>query len=128
MQDGELLDQDEQCLVYVGVHGKLTPPADVREDLSEMNFACYGQLANKTIVIKEQFTYVGIIFQTTHRNIFVGHYMNKASKARVIGHAILGVESMVGRLPPAEGRKLYMGHIDPHLTGGCEIAIDVDPP
>lgn len=79
------------------------------------------------VTVTEKVTYVGVTFQTTHKNIFAEHYTTKASKARGIGHAILGVESMVGCLPPWEGRKLYMGRVDPHLVSGCEVCLDVDP-
>lgn len=78
--------------------------------------------------ISDRFTYVGITFQTTHRNIFAAHYEGKAQKARVVGNAILGVESMIGNLPPRIGAKLYMARVDPHLVGGCEVILDVDPP
>lgn len=83
---------------------------------------------HKEVVIKDRFTYVGITFQSTHKNIFAAHYTEKAGKGRVISNAILGVESMTGSLPPLQGKKLYMARVDPHLVGGCEVAIDVDPP
>jgi hypothetical protein len=66
-------------------------------------------------------------FQSTHAKIFASHYSTKASKAWVIGHAILGVEFMIGSLPPYKGHKLYMARVDPHLTGGCEVVLDVHP-
>ncbi|KAF8879476.1 hypothetical protein BD779DRAFT_1649417, partial [Infundibulicybe gibba] len=71
-------------------------------------------------------TYVGLTLCSTTRNIFAEHYSNKASKTRAIGNTILGLESMIGTLPPWEGKKLYMSLMDPHLTHGCEIALDVD--
>jgi ribonuclease HI len=83
----------------------------------------FGDAAVKVV---ERFTYVGVTFQTTHANVFASHYSTKASKARVIGHAILGVESMIGSLPPLESRKLYMARVDPHLISGCEVTLDVD--
>ena len=82
---------------------------------------------NTVLEVVPKLTYVGITFQSTHAEIFASHYSTKASKARVIGHAILGVESMIGSLPPYEGHKLYMARVDPHLTGGCKVVLDVHP-
>ncbi|KAJ7887840.1 hypothetical protein B0H14DRAFT_3430461 [Mycena olivaceomarginata] len=31
----------------------------------------------------------------------------------------------IGCLPPPQGIQLYMARIDPHLTFGCEVALDV---
>ncbi|KAJ6450210.1 hypothetical protein C8R47DRAFT_998968 [Mycena vitilis] len=72
------------------------------------------------------FCYVGVTFQSTHRNIFKSHYIAKASKARKSGFAVLGIESFIGELPPKDSRLLYMGCVDSHLTSGADIIIDID--
>jgi hypothetical protein len=74
----------------------------------------------------EHFKYVGVYFTSTTRNIFAEHYHQKASKARRIANAAFAVESMVGCLPPKEGLQIYMARIDPLLTFGCEVVLDVD--
>jgi hypothetical protein len=51
----------------------------------------------------------------------------KASKVRAIGNLVFGMESSVGILPPSEGKVLYMSLLDPHLTHGAEISLDIDP-
>ncbi|KAJ7230887.1 hypothetical protein C8J57DRAFT_996420, partial [Mycena rebaudengoi] len=32
----------------------------------------------------------------------------------------------IGCLPPADGIRLYMARVDPHLTFGCEVCLDTD--
>jgi hypothetical protein len=70
--------------------------------------------------------YVGFNLNFTKRNIFEDHYEKKASKAREIANTLLGLKSMVGVLPPWEARGVYMALMDPHLTHGCEVSLDVD--
>ncbi|KAJ7730085.1 hypothetical protein DFH07DRAFT_781735 [Mycena maculata] len=72
------------------------------------------------------FCYVGITFQSTHKNVFFSHYTSKASMAHRSGHAVLGIEAYISNLPPKEGRLLYMACIDPHLMSGADVIIDVD--
>ncbi|KII84391.1 hypothetical protein PLICRDRAFT_95362 [Plicaturopsis crispa FD-325 SS-3] len=43
-----------------------------------------------------------------------------------MSHGIFSLDSRVGSLPPFEGRQLYMARVDPHLTFGCEVILDVD--
>jgi len=40
----------------------------------------------------------------------------------------VALQSVIGKLPPWELRKLYMALIDPHLTHGAEICLDINPP
>ncbi|KAJ7702820.1 hypothetical protein B0H17DRAFT_1043081, partial [Mycena rosella] len=80
-----------------------------------------------TVTIVKTAKYVGFNLNSTKRNIFEDHYLTKASKARSIAGTLLGLESMVGTLPVWEARKLYMALVDPHLTHGCEVSLDVDP-
>ncbi|KAJ7461967.1 hypothetical protein FB451DRAFT_1180972 [Mycena latifolia] len=49
-----------------------------------------------------------------------------ASKARSVSYATFSVGSFVGTLPPREGLLLYKAHVDPHLTLGCKVVLDVD--
>jgi hypothetical protein len=44
--------------------------------------------------------YVGFNLNSTKRNIFEDHYKKKASKAWAVANTLLGLESMVGTLPP----------------------------
>ncbi|KAF8210727.1 hypothetical protein K438DRAFT_1569988, partial [Mycena galopus ATCC 62051] len=78
------------------------------------------------IELVEKYKYVGIWFTSTSRLIFSHHYTLKASKARSISYATFSVDSFVGVLPPREGLMLYKARVDPHLTSGCEVVLDVD--
>lgn len=66
------------------------------------------------------------MFVSTDRDIFTDHYSIKL-KARRIVNVTCGVESMVGNLPPWGCKHLYMACLDPHLTYGCEVTLDVEP-
>lgn len=87
-------------------------------------------LGSRVIRYTAEHTYVGLTFRSSHRNIFWNHYVEKAKQARKCGHAIFGIESMIGKtnLPPKEGRILYCARVDPHLISGSEVAVDVDFP
>ena len=83
------------------------------------------------VTVSSEQTYVGVTvispkIGTRQLNIFEEHYTKKASKARVIGNAIFGLESMIGVLPPWEEKKLYMALVDPHLIHGCEVSLDTN--
>jgi hypothetical protein len=69
---------------------------------------------------------VGVTWNCTKPNVLTSHYENKAQRARQVANVTLGLKTMVGHIPPWEGRKLYMACVDPHLNFGCEVAIDVD--
>src|ERR1700733_15158964 len=79
-------------------------------------------------MLKTEQTYVGITLQSTQCNIFAKLYKNNASKARSVGNTVLGMESIIGTLPPWEAKKLYMAQIDPQLIHGYEVILDVDLP
>ncbi|KAF8211814.1 hypothetical protein K438DRAFT_1569073, partial [Mycena galopus ATCC 62051] len=83
----------------------------------------FGQ---ECVSIVTQTKYVGFNLNSTKRNIFADHYEKKASKARVVAQTMLGLESTVGVIPVWEARKMYSALVDPHLTHGCEISLDVD--
>lgn len=72
--------------------------------------------------------YVGLVFQSTASDIFAAHYSSKATKARQCAHAILGMNTLVGSLPPKEGRTLYMARVDPHLISAIKMAEQVLKP
>ncbi|CDO70999.1 hypothetical protein BN946_scf184844.g3 [Trametes cinnabarina] len=72
-------------------------------------------------------TYVGTTLTSTHADIFHLHYANKANKARAAANATLSLTSYTGPLPPLLALELYRSHVDPHLTAGCEVALDSRP-
>ena len=80
------------------------------------------------VPISEKQSYIGVTVLSTDRNIFKLHYDLKAGKAKKTGNMILALQSVIGKLPPWELRKLYMALIDPHLTHGAEICLDINPP
>ena len=79
------------------------------------------------VAVVERQTYIGLTIVSTNRNIFKEHYDIKAGKAKNIGNMILATQSVIGKLPPWELRKLYMALMDPHLTHGAEISLDINP-
>jgi hypothetical protein len=83
-------------------------------------------ISGEPVELVEEFKYVGIHFTSTARNIFAEDYHIKASKARNFVNATFAMETIVGCLPPREGVQLYMAHVDPLLTFGCKVALDVD--
>ncbi|KAJ6518793.1 hypothetical protein C8R45DRAFT_801093, partial [Mycena sanguinolenta] len=82
-------------------------------------------VGDSPIELVESYKYVGLIFTSVERDIFAAHYTKKASKARVVANTTFAIKSMIGCLPPAEGVQLYMARVDPHLTFGCEVGLDV---
>lgn len=83
-------------------------------------------IGQESLVFTDHFKYVGITFQSTHRNIFFQHYINKASAACLETYKIFAAESLISAFPMKEGLQLYMALVDPHLTFGCEVCIDID--
>ncbi|THU95036.1 hypothetical protein K435DRAFT_966617 [Dendrothele bispora CBS 962.96] len=69
---------------------------------------------------------VRVWLTSTERYIFKKQYLVKASKARNVARATFAAQPMIGSLPPKEGIRLYMARIDPHLTFGSEVVLDVD--
>lgn len=78
------------------------------------------------IQLVESYKYVGIHFISTHTYIFQKHYVIKASKARNVSNATFAVESLIGCLPPVDAVTLYTARVDPHMTFGAEVVLDVD--
>ncbi|KAJ7098806.1 hypothetical protein B0H15DRAFT_920477 [Mycena belliarum] len=77
------------------------------------------------MLLVKSYKFVGIIFTSVHRDIFSAHYAKKASKARAVANTTFAAKTMIGCLPPYEGVRMYMSRIDPHLTFGCEVCLDV---
>lgn len=82
----------------------------------------FGQ---EEVEVVQEHTYVGITFSSATQNLFKSHYEKKASKAQQIGGLIFGMEATIGLLPPEQGIALYTALLDPHLTHGAEISLDV---
>lgn len=78
------------------------------------------------VKFSSEYTYVGVTFTSTATNIFANHYINKAVKARSVANVTFCLESFIGSLPPADGKRIYNARIDPHLTSGCEVSLDVN--
>ena len=85
------------------------------------------KFGNAEVAVEEHQTYIGLTILSTSRNIFKAHYDIKAGKAKNIGNMILATQSVIRKLPPWELRKLYIALMDPQLTHGAEISIDIDP-
>ncbi|KAJ7144692.1 hypothetical protein C8R46DRAFT_823739, partial [Mycena filopes] len=83
------------------------------------------RIGDAVIKLVKKYKFVGIIFTSTHNDIFATHYSKKASKARAVANMTFAAKAMIGCLPPYDGIRLYMARIDPHLTFGCEVCLDV---
>ncbi|PIL29435.1 hypothetical protein GSI_08377 [Ganoderma sinense ZZ0214-1] len=75
----------------------------------------------------DEATYVGVTLSSTTPDIFQPHYTRKAQAARTLANATLSLESYMGILPPRMLHTLYQARVDPHLTYGCEVMLDVCP-
>ncbi|GAW07449.1 hypothetical protein LENED_009438 [Lentinula edodes] len=86
-------------------------------------------LSGETLKFRDVVRYVGVFFQSTHRNIFASHYTEKRNCAVGSARAITGCDLLVGnrRMPPSITKQLYTALVDCHLTHGCEIMPDTDP-
>ncbi|KAI1782231.1 hypothetical protein LXA43DRAFT_1148530, partial [Ganoderma leucocontextum] len=82
-------------------------------------------LRGGAVTLVDSTKYTGVHFSTTHADIFTPHYAHKELAARSAASAALSVESHIGAIPAAMARTLYYAHVEPHLTFGCEVAIDV---
>ena len=54
------------------------------------------------------------------------HRLAKASAARQVANVALSLESYIGCMPPRTARELYLAQLDPHLTYGCNVNLDID--
>src|SRR5271168_3404288 len=64
--------------------------------------------------------------QTDKKDMFERQYQVNAEKAGQMANMCLGhVNRIVGGLPVWEARALYMARVDPYLTNGCDVSLDV---
>jgi hypothetical protein len=83
-------------------------------------------MERKPVNIVDRFPYCGVTFSSNTRHLFEHHYAVMAGKATLVTNALFSLEAHVGTLSVPDGAQLYYARIDPYLTYGCEIAIDVD--
>ncbi|KAJ7016264.1 hypothetical protein C8F04DRAFT_1202778 [Mycena alexandri] len=50
----------------------------------------------------------------------------EAGKATTVANVLLGLDRFVGSIPAWDARALYMARVDPYLTAGCDVCLDVD--
>jgi exonuclease III len=81
-------------------------------------------MGNEEVKIVIEHTYIGVTFSSSN-NIFMKHYEKKAIAARHAGNSIFGIEDSLGFLPVDEALNLYNALVDPHLTHGADVCIDV---
>jgi hypothetical protein len=58
--------------------------------------------------------------------IWTEQYKVKAQKAATVANVLLGLDRFVGSLPAWDARTLYMARVDPYLTAGCDVCLDID--
>lgn len=83
-------------------------------------------LCGEVLRLVDSTTYVGFTITSAERNIFAPHRRSKASAARNIANTVLSLESYVGRIPPTFVINLYYARLDPYLTAGAMVDLDVD--
>ncbi|KAJ7355809.1 hypothetical protein DFH08DRAFT_912647 [Mycena albidolilacea] len=82
--------------------------------LSKTLWMIFGEIPRVIPVMRVGDAVILLVKQyNTSRDIFSAHYAKKASKARAVANMTFA------------GIQLYMARIDPHLTFGCEVALDV---
>ncbi|PBK69040.1 hypothetical protein ARMSODRAFT_936258 [Armillaria solidipes] len=69
--------------------------------------------------------YLGVTFTSSRADIFSQHYTEKEKSARRTANVTFTLQKYFGDLPPREGVLIYKSRIDPHLTFGAEVAVDV---
>lgn len=70
-------------------------------------------LADGVVPVVEEWTYVGVLFVSTSRNIFTRHYEEKAHQARNVANVIIASKAFFADLPVPQGRTLYTARADP---------------
>ncbi|KAI0693700.1 hypothetical protein C8T65DRAFT_585580, partial [Cerioporus squamosus] len=98
--------------------------------------ALYGPIPNPPPVLTLQrkpltwvdtATYTGVTLSSTARNVFKAHYAAKEKAARKVANGALALEQYIGAIPPPIALRMFRALVEPHLTYGCEIAVDVQP-
>jgi hypothetical protein len=83
-------------------------------------------LAGKAISQERLACYLGIWFETGCKFMWREQYKVKAKKASKVANVILGLDRFVGTFPTWDLRTLYMARVDPYLTAGCEVCLDIE--
>ena len=83
-------------------------------------------LRGHEIAMVKQACYLGVWFEMGTKFMWREQYKVKSKKARTIANVILGLDRFVGTLPAWDARTLYMARVDPYLTAGCDVCLDVD--
>jgi hypothetical protein len=60
--------------------------------------------------------------------MFADHYLYKADKAQAVSAMTFTLHGFIGDITPQIGLQIYMVRVDPSLTFGCEVALDVHNP
>ncbi len=100
---------------YAALYGPVPVPAPVLT------------LQRKPLAWVELATYTGVTVTSTARNIFKPHYVAKEKAARKVANGALALQQFIGPIPPPIALRMYRALVEPHLTYGCEICIDVQP-
>jgi hypothetical protein len=83
-------------------------------------------LGGRVIKQVQKACYLGIWLETGTKFLWREHYKIKARKATTVANVILGLDRFVGHLPAWDARTLYMARVDPYLTSGCDVCLDID--
>ncbi|KAJ7161636.1 hypothetical protein C8R46DRAFT_904695, partial [Mycena filopes] len=70
--------------------------------------------------------YLGVWLETGSKFIWREQYKVKARKATTVANVLLGLDRFVGSIPAWDARTLYMSRVDPYLTAGCDVCLDVE--
>ncbi|KIY61071.1 hypothetical protein CYLTODRAFT_384831 [Cylindrobasidium torrendii FP15055 ss-10] len=76
------------------------------------------------IAATSSYKYVGISYSAGCKDFFRLHHESKTSSARKARDILFMLEKKVGSLSMAHALQLYNAQVDPHLTFGCEVAIE----
>ncbi len=69
--------------------------------------------------------YLGVTFTSSKADIFSQHYAEKEKSAKRTANVTFTLQKYFGDLLPREGVAIYKSRIDPQLTSGAEVAVDV---
>ncbi|TFK82999.1 hypothetical protein K466DRAFT_555777 [Polyporus arcularius HHB13444] len=84
-------------------------------------------LQRRRIAWVESAVYSGVTVTSSARNIFKLHYAAKEKSARKVANGALALQQYIGPIPPLIALRMYRALVEPHLTYGCEIVVDVHP-
>ncbi|KAJ6548598.1 hypothetical protein B0H19DRAFT_953126, partial [Mycena capillaripes] len=83
-------------------------------------------MGGKPITQVQKTCYLGVWLETGSKFIWREQYKVKAEKAATVANVLLGLDCFVGKIPAWDARTLYMARVDPYLTTGCDVCLDVD--